>query len=129
MATASVPLEASPATSMLSLTPAVTEFPCTSGVVIHDQEPFHLVHQASLVRLVGKVRCMQVPRRLGSLMVNWPRNFWTGAFIHDAETVVIHRRACAPYSNTIVCNPEPGCYHQLGLTITSMYRALACLMA
>lgn len=29
---------------------------------------------------------------------------FAGAFIHDAETVVIHRRACAPYSNTIVCN-------------------------
>ena len=27
-----------------------------------------------------------------------------GTLVHDAETVVIHRRACAPYSDTIICN-------------------------
>ncbi|MNJ22829.1 hypothetical protein D3C77_172030 [compost metagenome] len=41
------------------------------GMVIYDQNTiFHLVHQASLVRLVGKVRCTRVPPEGGSLMVN-----------------------------------------------------------
>ncbi len=52
------------------------------GMVIHDQNTiFHLVHQASLVRLVGKVRCTQVPLGGCSLMVSRPCSLLARSFM------------------------------------------------